>query len=104
MTTYNGWTNYATWNHNLTCVDGNQEYWEEMIPTLEGLDPEEYTINWDTVIEKIAMGLEDEFDCMVDEVDNHYFRSVLHNTGSEINWFEIAEHIVEDYKANNNIK
>lgn len=98
---YNGWTNYETWKHNLEWVDGNQEYWEEMIPTLDGLDSEEWCIEWDTVIRRIAMGLEDEFQCHIDDnVEDSYAQSILRAYACDVNWYEIASHIVNDYKSN----
>lgn len=95
-TTYNGWSNFETWRHNLEFV--NHESWAEMIPTLEGLDENQYVINWDTVIDNIAMGLEDELDCYIDEMEDRYAMTVVRSAASEINFKEIAENIVADYK------
>lgn len=85
MSNYNGWTNYATWRVNLEIFDGfnPREYWH---------------------------GIKDTYDlslCLKGHVED----IMEHQTGnaeglaysyamaflSGVNWYEIAEHMLEEY-------
>jgi len=80
--TYNGWTNYATWRVNLEMFDGmtvldfgdGQHTAEELSRCLE------YTA--ESYIEETSSG-----------VACDYALAFL----SDVNWHEIAEHMVADY-------
>jgi hypothetical protein len=85
--TYNGWTNYETWRVNLEIFDG--------------FDPTEYYSNLnvsDTY--ELAQSLkqyvqEVVFECaeVPDGLAKDYASAFL----SEVNWYEIAEHLIADY-------
>lgn len=89
-TKYNGWTNYATWRVNLEIFDG--------------FDPREhFTLadSDDSWQENLAENLRSYADDFI--IYNHenasnslmadYARAFL----SEVNWHEIAEHLIADY-------
>jgi len=89
-TTYNGWTNYATWRVNLEIFDG--------------FDPSDYYSSFDsTDIGQLADSLEQYaeeviFECGYDErrpsnLMEDYARAFL----DEVNWREIAKHMIADY-------
>ena len=85
--TYNGWTNYATWRVNLEVFDG--------------FDPKDYFDNFDvTDIYGLSKCLEDYvdqvlFDCnTVEGLAGDYARAFL----SDVNWYEIAEHLADAIK------
>lgn len=88
-TTYNGWTNYATWRVNLELLDGFNpfEYLgktpEECDLTLLADDVEEYI--WQVVFE---CG-----ECNPDSLAGSYAQAFL----SDVNWYEIAKHKLEEY-------
>jgi len=90
-TTYNGWTNYATWRINLEIFDGMEL----------DLDPSPY--------DKLeAYTLKDELQRIAEEIIfegmgyderrpsnlmEDYARAFL----SDVNWYEIAKHLIADY-------
>jgi hypothetical protein len=93
-TTYNGWSNYATWRINLEIFDG--------------FDPTEYYSACDlTDAYELGQSLKQYaeeviFECGYDErrpsnLMEDYARAFL----QEVNWYEIAEHLVQDHIAEN---
>ena len=93
--TYNGWTNYATWRVNLEVFDGFD------VQELSGVDDSEVDI-YD--ISKQLQELAEEliFSGGYDErrpsnLVEDYARAFL----SDVNWYEIAKHMVDDYIAEN---
>ncbi len=72
-TTYNGWTNYATWRVALECFDG--------MDSCKGMDAETCE---DMVVENIYRQSEG--------LANDYAMAFL----SEVNWHEIAEHLKDE--------
>jgi len=84
---YNGWTNYETWNWNLWYSDS---FTAEDFGGLNG------------DIHKIAGFLEDWTEDMADEIEilngQAFFSDVVRAALSEVNYYEIAEHFVDDYE------
>ena len=80
MTNYNGWTNYATWRVNLEIFDG-------MSPSdVGGDDYEAYDLG------KILQEYAEEM-LSGDSLAVSYALAFL----SDVNWYEIAEHMIADY-------
>jgi hypothetical protein len=85
-TTYNGWTNYATWRVNLEMFDG--------------ASPDDFGLT------RSQMGDDYELSqCLKDNA-----RDIIENTSTEgiardyamaflddVNWREIAQHMIDDY-------
>lgn len=93
-TKYNGWTNYATWRINLEIFDG--------------FDPSDYYSAFDpTDVHELADSLQQYaeeviFECGYDErrpsnLMEDYARAFL----QEVNWYEIADHMIQDHIAEN---
>jgi len=92
-TTYNGWSNYATWRINLEVFDGMTL---EDMNTVE-VDPYEVSQYLQDYAEEVIF------------LDSHiggktpsslledYARAFL----QEVNWYEIAEHLVQEHIAEN---
>jgi hypothetical protein len=81
MSDYNGWTNYATWRINLEMFDGYDGASDNDLDAYDlGQSLREMAL--ETVAEQ-ASGL---------ALD--YAEAFL----SDVNWFEIAEHMIEDYR------
>jgi hypothetical protein len=86
-TKYNGWTNYATWRVNLEIFDG--------------FDPTDYYSDLDANdVYGLGQSLKDYseqviFECsdVPDGLAKDYALAFL----SEVNWHEIAEHLIADY-------
>ena len=91
--TYNGWTNYATWRVNLEMIDSdyytdwledNAEYYEDDI------DEHIYVLK-ETLENDVASYLEEQGQGLTLD----YALAFL----DDVNWYEIAEHIYNDYKG-----
>jgi len=83
-TKYNGWTNYATWRVNLEMFDG---YPTECIDETD--DPYDLSLSCkDWAEELICMDAREGF-------ARDYALAFL----SDVNWHEIATHMIEDYRT-----
>jgi hypothetical protein len=94
--TYNGWSNYATWRINLEIFD------DFPVGDLDGADDAEVDIY------AISKQVQDYAEnCIFSGHDSNapkycnfiedYARAFL----SDVNWYEIAKHLVNDYIAEN---
>ena len=79
---YNGWTNYETWNAALWL---DTDYYEEIAKNV-------YEIAG-ALAEFIKR---DQEELMPEMPQSGMFTDLLNKSFAEINWFEIAEHILED--------
>jgi len=93
-TTYNGWTNYETWRVNLEVFDGMTA------SDFDGAD------NAEPDIYDFSMQLKDYAEEIIFQqvpinqpstLMEDYARAFL----QEVNWYQIAEHMVNDYIAEN---
>lgn len=73
-TTYNGWTNYATWRVNLEIFDGSEGPWDHH-------SAKEFA---EEIIVSQSNGLAQD-----------YALAFL----SDVNWYEIADHYTEEVEA-----
>ena len=88
--TYNGWTNYATWRINLEIFDGRslRDYSNETEVYEVAKDLQSYVEDF---LEQTAQdGINKGFDLSL-------MRSYALAFVSDVNWHEIAEHMVEDH-------
>ena len=89
---YNGWTNYATWRVNLEIFDGGEDGNEYMI--------EEYKDDAAGLADFLEEQVEDAVS-MYGEIKEpslalDYARAFI----SEVNYVEIAKHMIADWKSN----
>lgn len=79
-TKHNGWTNYATWRVNLEIFDGNDfDTWQGYASAYDlGQALKEY-------VTELVSG---------NDLATDYALAFL----SDVNWYEIAEHIIENSK------
>ena len=101
--TYNGWTNYETWNWKLW-LDNDQgiyEYWQERVQTILS-DDIEPRYEWETVDQLRRSMLADELQADCDERLDFFTKEeagplvdILNAGLSSINWHEIAESLLE---------
>lgn len=95
-TTYNGWSNYATWRINLEVFDGID------VGEFDGVDdaePDIYNISLqlkDYAEECIFSGHNANSPQYCNLIED-YARAFL----CEVNWYEIAKHMVNDYILEN---
>lgn len=98
MPKYNGWTSYETWKANLEFFDGENPSWldDEILECYE--DGKWNKDALETVINNYADSLEELLDEVLEEIPNGIVRSVFSDFMGEINYNEIAENIIDDYK------
>ena len=82
--TYNGWTNYETWRVNLEIFDGWDNEGKKVSPDSLRDTAEEYIY--------FALGGHNDADTIVAGWASAFL--------SDVNWFEIAEHINEENEIN----
>jgi hypothetical protein len=86
MTTYNGWTNYATWRINLEWFDGVDDVF---IDAYKGDDVHDFADNLQSYVEE-ALDQLGHRDVLMD-----YAMAFI----QDVNWHEIAEHLADQYEG-----
>lgn len=104
--TYNGWTNYETWNVKLWMDNdqGSQEYWQEQAQAAWDAtdDDEDEKERAEEAVSSLRETLKDEFEqaeCDLLETAGasaSMWADLLGAAMSEVNWHEIAESLMEE--------
>ena len=87
---YNGWTNYETWVANLW-LDQESAYWREEaqnIASQQGYDRE-------NSVYELSCVMESDYEAYA-PATNGMYADLLNASMSRINWYEIAEHYVDE--------
>jgi hypothetical protein len=100
--TYNGWSNYATWRINLEIFDDLDI--SEFDGVEDKVDPELICLH--TLSEALQERAEYYiFDCDGHRYDERRPSSLMEDYAraflSDVNWYEIAKHMVNDHIAEN---
>jgi hypothetical protein len=92
-TTYNGWSNYATWRINLEIFDGlDLDLDAYMVEEGEEMDVYTFKDEVQQIAEDaIFEGLDERRPTSLVE---DYARAFL----QDVNWYEIADHLLKDYE------
>lgn len=98
-TTYNGWTNYETWNVALWLGndEGSYSYWQDA--TQEAWNDAEADETWtreEAAAYSLSERLESEIKDSVPDLGASMFADLLGAALSEVNWREIAENWLAD--------
>ncbi|NBR25524.1 MAG: hypothetical protein EBU08_17455 [Micrococcales bacterium] len=88
MSTYNGWTNYATWRINLEIFDGMDCTDIPMLSRYSEPDPHEVAEYLKEYVQEIL-----DTDCDPSRLANAYANAFI----SDVNWYEIAMHFVHTW-------
>ena len=97
--TYNGWTNYETWNYKLWMDNdsGSCDYYSELIQDLKS-DNSNFS-NADELAFSLADSLKDSCEEWLSEwmpEQSGPFSDILNCGVSAINWYEIAQSLIQD--------
>ena len=96
-TNYNGWTNYATWRVNLEIFDDiDTDHWAEDI---EELSEKKWDFDRLPMSYDFGQYLKDYVEQIL-ETENELAESYAYAFINEVNWSEIAEHIIDTYREN----
>jgi len=101
MRTYNGWTNYETWNLKLWMDNeaGTYSYHAELAEELlENAEPDfDFETKMDKATRDFASYLKDEImENIPEEAVTGFYADMLGASISQINWQEIAESVMEE--------
>lgn len=98
-TTYNGWTNYATWRVNLEIFDGF-DYTEN---GFYGLSKEDTSDIYDlgTYLKGYAEEIIFEGHRYDERAPSNLMEDYARAFLADVKWYEIAKHMVEDYILEN---
>ena len=93
MSTYNGWTNYATWRINLEIFDGMEPDDLGCFTRYEEPEPSDVAEYLSEHVDEILCGYDKGGPCG-DSLTLDYARAFV----SQVNWHEIAEHFIDEWK------
>ena len=87
---YNGWSNYETWCANLW-VDQESDYWREHAQDIVRQEDNDK----DNATYELSRVMDSYYEEFRPEVEGMYADLLLASM-SQINWYEIATHYVDD--------
>lgn len=84
MSTYNGWTNHATWNLNnwVSNDEGTQGYWQEQADQLDA--------------KQLADALQEAMEQPLDDMAQGWHRDAVAMALAQVNWDELAAALKEE--------
>ena len=88
---YNGWSNYETWNVKLWMDnDGSDQYWNEQAEEIAKQYGKDNSASY------LADMLKEEMNENAPDLGASCFSDLLSAALSEVDWYEIAEAILEN--------
>jgi hypothetical protein len=98
---YNGWHNYETWLCKLWMdnSEGDQAYWSERAQEIyDQAEPDSNFTKDEQAALDLSEALKEQFEEQQTELTGvtGFWADLLSAAMSEINWHEIAEHLIED--------
>ena len=83
-TTYNGWTNYATWRVNLEIFDG--------------MSPRDVTDTRDVEAYELGQAMKEYAELIMEDRATGLALDYALAFMADVNWYEIATHKIEEYE------
>ncbi len=100
---YNGWSNYETWVVNLWIdnEESSQSHWRDMAAeAYANALPGSY--DWETRYEQavhvLSLWLKSAHEENNPTQGSDVYADLLNSAMCEVNWYEIAEHMIDDVK------
>lgn len=96
---YNGWTNYETWNVKLWMDndEGSYHHFTELAQDCyDAAEVEKSFTREERAALNLADALKDEFQEACPDLGASCWADLLSAALSEVNWYEIAEHLIEE--------
>ena len=90
---YNGWTNYETWLVNVS-IDNDQDIYFWLQNMFKSGD-------WTTYELSNALKYRYEEEAIMSDLKAGLMSDLLNGALSAVNWYELAEHFIEDFKNEN---
>ena len=93
---YNGWTNYETWCVSLWFDNDSSEYWTERAGEIWNDSEADGNFSREEIV---TLALSKDMQDSVEEntpTVTGMFADLLNASLSEVNWYEIAEHYIDD--------
>lgn len=89
---YNGWTNYETWLLKLwqDNEQGEQEFWRDQAEEIVKIDGRKEGVR------VMADLMKEHYAEQADQRESGFWLDLLTAALSEVNWFEIAEHWIDE--------
>lgn len=91
--TYNGWTNYETWRVNLEMLDGMTP--EDFGVDVRHVDLDEVYAQVTRLSESMASYVQE----MVEQDAKGFALDLALSFLNKVDWYEIAEHMIDDARA-----
>lgn len=109
---YNGWTNYETWCVNLwiDSEEWSQRYWNEQADECLRMGfSDEVLTREQRAVQVLADILKDEhserfMDASEEKLANTVFADLMNAALSEVNWHEIAKHLIDGAMERQSVK
>lgn len=98
---YNGWTNYETWNAALWIdnSESDQNYWREVAEEIyKDAEADKLFSKEERAALDLSERLKDSFEELAEQWmrdQASFFADIFNAALSEVNWHEVAEHILE---------
>lgn len=100
---YNGWSNYQTWNVKLWIDNEYDEYayWlERMEELVEEAKEEESEVSTSDFADELESFYDDIKNLLFPQLDNasSMFTDIFGEAWGQVNWYEIAENMLSDFE------